>query len=76
VIPTNGDMGFSTNILTGFLVDKPLASILVLGVSLLSAVPPAVYAILSPEIFALGSHLPSNVPAPSLARTRRPAYRT
>jgi MFS family permease len=42
-------MGFVTNILTGFLVDKLPASILVLVASLLSAVSPAVYATLSPK---------------------------
>lgn len=42
-------MGFVTNILTGFLVDKLPASILVLVASLLSAVSPAVYATLSPR---------------------------
>jgi predicted MFS family arabinose efflux permease len=42
-------MGFATNILTGFLVDKLPASILVLVASLLSAVSPAVYATLSPR---------------------------
>ena len=42
-------MGFATNILTGYLVDKLPASILVLVASLLSAVSPAVYATLSPS---------------------------
>ena len=41
-------MGFIINILTGFLVDKLPASILVLVASLLSAVSPVVYATLSP----------------------------
>lgn len=42
-------MGFATNILTDFLMDKHPASILVLAASLLSAESPAVYATLSPK---------------------------
>ena len=42
-------MGFSTNILAGFLVNRLPANIFVLDAFLLSAVSPAVYATLSPR---------------------------
>ncbi len=42
-------MGFVTNVLTGFLVDKLPASILVFVTSLLSAASPVIYATLSPK---------------------------
>lgn len=56
-------MGFVTNILTSFFVDKLPASILVLVASLLSAVSPAVYATLSPR----SSYLVATFPAMCLS---------